>query len=231
MTPEERQLVTGLFERLRQNDHRDRDPEAQELIEAGLVAHPDAPYLMTQLLLLQARALSAAQDKVRALQRDVSYAPGATRSPASEHSFLAGVPQRGPWDVASNSSAAPVSSAKEPRRPVSSSGGSFLRGAVQTAAGVAGGALLFEGINSLLHMGSSGWGHGLMPGSFLGGGAPTLVEETVINDYGDRQPPLDPAVKAVAGDDAQPFAGDASVDATDWTDNASDPGDSDIDNV
>ncbi|QNT68339.1 DUF2076 family protein [Defluviicoccus vanus] len=67
-------------------------------------------------------------------------------------------------------------------------GGGFLRGALQTATGVAGGALLFEGISSLFRMGGGGWGHGLMPGSFLGGGAPTLVEETVINDYGSQAP-------------------------------------------
>jgi hypothetical protein len=71
---------------------------------------------------------------------------------------------------------------------------------LQTAAGVAGGALLFEGINSLFHHGGP-WGGG---GSFLPtGGAPTLVEETVINEYGGGAQPE--ALAEVAG--SNPAAG------------------------
>lgn len=229
MTPEERQLVTGLFERLRQNDHHDRDPEAKELIEAALAAHPDAPYLMTQLLLLQDRALSAAQEKIRALQQQVA-SPTPTRLQAGERSFLGSGSRLGPWGEAGTSSANPAPTA-QPLQSVPSSGGSFLRGALQTAAGVAGGALLFEGISSLLHTGTGGWGHGLMPGSFLGGGAPTLIEETVINEYGDRPPLPDPSAASDPANDPQPVNDDPTVDAADWTDDAGDPGGGDFDNV
>jgi hypothetical protein len=72
---------------------------------------------------------------------------------------------------------------------------SFLRSAAQTAAGVAAGALAFEGVESLLHggfghpgmgMGMGGWG---MPGIGMGMG-PGMgfdrpVEETVVNNYYD----------------------------------------------
>ncbi len=72
---------------------------------------------------------------------------------------------------------------------------SFLRSAAQTAAGVAAGALAFEGVESLLHggfghpgmgMGMGGWG---MPGVGFGMG-PGMgyerpVEETVVNNYYD----------------------------------------------
>jgi hypothetical protein len=55
-----------------------------------------------------------------------------------------------------------------------------LRTAATTAAGVAAGALAFQGIESLMH----GFGHpgGFGGGGYFGGGAP---EETVINNYYD----------------------------------------------
>jgi hypothetical protein len=78
---------------------------------------------------------------------------------------------------------------------VPSQGGapSFLRGAAQTAAGVAAGALAFEGVESILHgfghgggygMGMSGMGMG--SGLGMGGGFERPVEETVINNYYDE---------------------------------------------
>jgi hypothetical protein len=66
-------------------------------------------------------------------------------------------------------------------------GGGFLRSAMQTATGVAAGALAFEGIESLMHgFGhSAGYGEGL--GGFGGsvGGRP---EEVINNYYGDASP-------------------------------------------
>ncbi len=61
--------------------------------------------------------------------------------------------------------------------------GSFLRGAAGTALGVAGGALLFQGINSMF----SG-NHGLSS-SALSGITPqdSLTETTVVNNYYDDQ--------------------------------------------
>ncbi len=61
-------------------------------------------------------------------------------------------------------------------------GGGFLRGAAQTAAGVAAGALAFEGIESLMHGFGGGGGMGSGLGGF-GGGAPR--EEVINNYYGD----------------------------------------------
>ena len=64
-------------------------------------------------------------------------------------------------------------------------GGGFLQGALQTAAGVAAGALAFEGVESLMHgFGqAAGYGGGQGFGSFDGGQRPT--EEVVNNYYGD----------------------------------------------
>jgi uncharacterized protein len=74
---------------------------------------------------------------------------------------------------------------------------SFLRSAAQTAAGVAAGALAFEGVEALLHggfghpgmgMGMGGWGmpgvgFGMGPGMGMGYERP--VEENIVNNYYD----------------------------------------------
>jgi hypothetical protein len=85
---------------------------------------------------------------------------------------------------------------------------SFLRGAAQTAAGVAAGALAFEGVEALLHggfghpgmgMGMGGWGmpgvgFGMGPGMGMGGmgmggGFERPIEENVVNNYYDSPGP------------------------------------------
>jgi uncharacterized protein len=65
---------------------------------------------------------------------------------------------------------------------------SFLRGAMQTAAGVAAGALAFEGVESILHGFGGGPGFGMGgPAMGLGGaGFERPAEETVINNYYDQ---------------------------------------------
>ena len=77
---------------------------------------------------------------------------------------------------------------------------SFLRGAMQTAAGVAAGALAFEGVESILHGFGHGGGYGggfggfggggmagmgMGPGMGMGGAFERPVEETVVNNYYD----------------------------------------------
>lgn len=74
--------------------------------------------------------------------------------------------------------------------PFSSGGGlgTFLRDAGTTAAGVAGGAFLFEGLSSMFggHHGGGGgfggWGNG---GGGYGGGNETIVENVTNNNYYD----------------------------------------------
>lgn len=69
-----------------------------------------------------------------------------------------------------------------PYIPVPAGQPSFLRGAMQTAAGVAAGALAFEGVESILHgFGHPAYGWG-SPG-LMGGGFDRPVEETVVNNY------------------------------------------------
>jgi uncharacterized protein len=97
-----------------------------------------------------------------------------------------------------------------------------MRGALQTAAGVAGGALLFEGVRSLFHSGSSGiggWG-GLAGNPW--GNPETVVNETTINeplldDARDERSDTRPTGASIEGD-----PGDRDkLDVTDWSDDSS----------
>jgi hypothetical protein len=66
---------------------------------------------------------------------------------------------------------------------MSGGGGGFLQGALQTAAGVAAGALAFEGVESLMH----GFGHaaGYGGGEGFGGFDSGQRPEIINNYYGD----------------------------------------------
>jgi hypothetical protein len=227
MTPQERELLTGLFDRLKQCDNNTKETDAERFIAQAVAAQPSAPYFMAQLLLVQDRALSAAQARIRQLGQEAEAARAQPAAPA--RSFLGEAPAMGPWGAHRGSVAPQVAPAPAPSGagytpPPTQSGGGFLRGALQTAAGVAGGALLFEGISSLLRNGG-GWGGGFLPT----GGGPTLIEETVINDYGNApQQPLetgsdsDPWSATQAADDATglltPAADDGAGDDTNWAD-------------
>ena len=59
MTPQERELLTGLFDRLKQVERNPKDEEAEAFIAQAMAAQPSAPYFMAQVLLVQDQALSA----------------------------------------------------------------------------------------------------------------------------------------------------------------------------
>ena len=145
MQAQERELITGLYERLRQFESQARDPEAERLIAELVSRQPSAPYLLTQTVLVQEEALKAAQARIAELEAKTSGGSG----------FLASAPSIGPWG-AKPSSAVPqtVAPPAQPQRAPglfnqAGGGGGFMRSALATAAGVAGGALLFEGIRSM----------------------------------------------------------------------------------
>ena len=155
MQAQERELITGLFGRLQPFEAQPRDGEAEALIKDFVALQPSAPYLLVQTVLVQEQALKAAQERIAELE---AKAGAATAAPG----FLGSAPKIGPWGA---SPAAPAD-APQPVPPTRSplqaalapqpAGGGFLRTAMTTAAGVAGGALLFEGIRSL--MGSNPFG-------------------------------------------------------------------------
>jgi hypothetical protein len=170
MTPEERQLVTGLFDRMRNYSLPEKDGEAEALINEQVRALPDAPYMLVQAVLVQEQALQEADSRIKALEERVR-----TQPPSGSGSFLGGLfgsrpaaePARGPSVPVVGARATPSTYAGEqpgtplqtPPPPAASpwsgaapgGGGSFLRTALATAAGVAGGMLVAGAIRDLMN--------------------------------------------------------------------------------
>jgi uncharacterized protein len=171
MTPEERKLVIELFDRLATLEDAERDPEAERLIRDGLRQAPNAAYALVQSVLVQDEALKRANSRIRELEE------GGGEAPARDTSFLGGMrdslfgaresrgsvpsvrPGTGSTAVASGMSTAwrtgtqPMAPSPTPAglaAPMGGMGGSFLGTAASAAAGVIGGALLLDGIRSMM---------------------------------------------------------------------------------
>ena len=78
MTPQERQLVDDLFDRLSKLRNAPRDPDAIAAISDGLRKAPGAVYALVQTTLLQDEALKRAHDRIQELE-----AAHATEQPQS----------------------------------------------------------------------------------------------------------------------------------------------------
>jgi uncharacterized protein len=188
MTSEERALISTLFDRLNSAAAQPKDSQADEYIRTKVSQQPSAPYLLVQSTLVMQQALTAAQTRIADLEKQLAAAqrPGEE----SSGSFLSGVanllrvgqppaqPPRGArTSPTAQSQSAPLSKLSPPPLPQTGpgpAGGSFLQNALSTAAGVAGGALLFQGIQNML-------GHN--PGQFgglVGPSGETIGSETVV---------------------------------------------------
>ncbi len=202
MVPQERDLITTLLARLKGAAGQPKDPEADALIRQAMVEQPDAPYYLVQTVLIQDLSLHQAQNRIADLEKQLTDVQ-ATAKPTS---FLGGlfgtsqpaspaagsVPSAGPWARTPQVAPAPPPQQgyAQPQQGYAPAGGgmmgggmggggSFLRSAAATAAGIAGGALLFQGISSL-------FGHGYANSLTGGMGMTSGLGETVINNnYGD----------------------------------------------
>jgi hypothetical protein len=172
MNADERQLISQLFERMRNYGMPEKDREAEALIKELVRANPDAIYMLVQSVLVQEQALEATNARVQELEEQVRSMEESDRSRgARSGGFLSGywgsrsgqeprssVPQvgsratptaygsrdegRSPW---SQSPAPPQASAAQP-----AASGGFMRSALATAAGVAGGVLVADSIRNML---------------------------------------------------------------------------------
>src|SRR5712675_1519249 len=68
MTPQERQLVDDLFDRLSRLEGTPRDPDAAAAIAQGLRSAPNAVYALVQTVLLQDEALKRADSRIQELE-------------------------------------------------------------------------------------------------------------------------------------------------------------------
>ena len=65
MTPQERQLINELFQRLASLENNPRDPDAEAMIREGLRRAPNAVYSLVQTVLVQDEALKAANNRIQ----------------------------------------------------------------------------------------------------------------------------------------------------------------------
>jgi hypothetical protein len=68
MTPQERQLIDDLFDRLAKLESAKRDPEAMSAIMQGLRDAPNAVYALVQTALVQDEALKRADQRIQELE-------------------------------------------------------------------------------------------------------------------------------------------------------------------
>ena len=71
MTPQERDVIAGIFDRLRQAENQPRDPEAERYIADRLREQPYAVYAMAQSVYVQEQALTSLQGQIDQVQAEV----------------------------------------------------------------------------------------------------------------------------------------------------------------
>src|SRR5262245_5555129 len=174
MTPEERRLIEDLFGRMSNYGAPDKDREAESLIRERVRAMPDAVYMLTQSVLVQEQALEAANARAQELEDQLREAEDRLRElderggAQPRRGFLGGgfadkwrgaearpssVPQVGGRATPSTYDRPSSAWGQSPPPPPPPSappaaGGGFMRSAMATAAGVAGGVLAAESIRN-----------------------------------------------------------------------------------
>ncbi|TQF39184.1 ABC transporter substrate-binding protein [Bradyrhizobium sp. UNPF46] len=178
MTPQERQLVDELFDRLSKLENAPRDPDAIAAISDGLRKAPGAVYALVQTTLLQDEALKRAHNRIQELE--AAKAPEQPQSggflDTMRDTLFGGSPSRGSvpnvpprdqrpvWNTGQampqtqpGYGAPPYGQAygQGPSQgygapPVGGGGGSFLGTAAAAAAGVVGGSLLLSSIRGMM---------------------------------------------------------------------------------
>jgi len=192
MTPQERQLVDDLFDRLSKVENAPRDPDAVAAIAQGLRMAPNAIYPLVQTVLLQDEALRRANAHIQELE--AASAPQQDRGGGfldtmrdtvfGQSQPRGSVPNVRPPDVGSRpvwNSGQVMQQAQSPggydqgpygqpygaAQPPMGGGGSFLGTAAAAAAGMVGGSLLLGGIRSMM----GGSRHGFGDANAMGGRA------------------------------------------------------------
>ena len=177
MTPQERQLVDDLFDRLSKLENAPRDPDAIAAISDGLRKAPGAIYALVQTTLLQDEALKRANARIQELE--AAHAPEQAQSggflDTMRDTLFGGGPARGSVPNVPPRDARPVWNSGQAMQqaqpgygqppygqaygqgpgqgygaPPVGGGGSFLGTAAAAAAGVVGGSLLLSSIRGMM---------------------------------------------------------------------------------
>ena len=188
MTPQERQLIDDLFDRLSRLENTPRDAEAVAAIAQGLRIAPNAVYALVQTVLVQDEALKRANSRILELEQASASGQGSGQGSGGfldsmrekvfgptgqSRGSVPNVPPRAQesrpvWNsgqVMQQASPPPLPpSYGQPYggqpygAPPSGGGGSFLGTAAAAAAGMVGGSLLLNGIRSMMGGQRQGFG-------------------------------------------------------------------------
>ncbi|MBK4735207.1 DUF2076 domain-containing protein [Noviherbaspirillum pedocola] len=238
MSPQEAQMLQTFLNQLVQATNVQKDPEANAMISNAISRQPDAAYLLVQRAMLMEQALDAAKAQISTLQNQLQSSQPPNRGfldsanswgnhPAPSTSRPSSVPAPA-YPTAGQYQAPgaypPPQQYTQPAPPASQGffggrAGSFLGSAAATAAGVAGGAFLFQGIENMLgHHGGSGFMNPAGAGSFN-----EPIENTTVNNYY-----LDDNSMANSRDDRDSYSSDQNNVVSDGSsDFSSDPGSDD----
>jgi hypothetical protein len=252
MTPEERNLVTQLFDRLAALESTQRDSEAERLIQDGLRQAPHAPYALVQTALVQDEALKRADARIRELEAQLDGDPGPQQQqqpsgfldsmrnsiwgnrprPGSVPSVRPAVDSTSPYRTDAQPMAPMM---QQPMGPMTQQPqSSFLGNAAATAAGLIGGSMLLSTIRSMMTSHSGGNTHaaydqtaggGNTPWS--GGGNDELARRAGLDDIG-RSPTRNESsstYSALDSDAADHDAAESDDDDQDFDDFDDDGGD------
>ncbi|CAG8999631.1 MAG: hypothetical protein CENE_01610 [Candidatus Celerinatantimonas neptuna] len=142
------QLIDNLFARLKDVEKKggSRDRNAESLIEKHVVAQPSAPYYMAQTMIMQEATIKQLHARLEALEKQMQ------QNQSHQGGFLSGLfghrntaPRQTPPNTAGWNSRNAQGNYNQPQYAPNTGfgrGNSFLGGALQTAAGVAGGVVL-----------------------------------------------------------------------------------------
>jgi len=176
MEQNERQLIDGLFAKLKQAQLQSgpRDPGAEQVIAEALRAQPAAPYYMAQVILVQDHAMQAQYQRIQELEQELAerpapaagggsflgglfgggsgqsvgtVLPGAERTPVMAPGTPYGT--QPPQSRGWGNPAAPAAAGRGPFGQGQPGGGGFMSSALTTAAGVAGGVMLASALGGL----------------------------------------------------------------------------------
>ncbi|WP_158894693.1 MULTISPECIES: DUF2076 domain-containing protein [unclassified Pseudomonas] len=181
MQREESQLIEGLFDRLKTTEAQTapRDREAEALIQQRLRDQPAAPYYMAQAMLIQEAAIKRLDQRVKELESQMAQVQqnrpssggflsslfgGGSSQPTGGQAPANAAPSRG-WNDPGPAAPRPANPGYAQPNPgyaqpapgygapqaAPSRMGGFMGGALQTAAGVAGGVLAAQAISGLFH--------------------------------------------------------------------------------
>lgn len=190
MNTQEREQLSQLLKQLVEFKVSTKDPEADSLIHDAVARQPDAAYLLVQRIMLLELGLHNAKARIEDLQKQLQAGqssasflgsdPWAAPAPGA-----APVPGAGNYQPSRYAPPAPAQAAAQPQSGgfLGGGGSSFLGSVASTAAGVAAGGLLFQGLENLFghhggygQLGQTGFGQQ----SF---GEAIPEQTTVINNY------------------------------------------------